>query len=218
MIRFLEGQVAVVTGASRGLGASTARLLASAGATTVLVARSELQVQSVAADLAQAGHTVFPIATDIANPAEVDTVFRTCQERFGRVDLVVNIAGTIDGIGKQSWLLEAQEWQALAGTNIAGPFLLCHNAVPMMLRAGGGRILMLTSSSAERPTPMAGPYGATKAAVNQLVRAMAEELTDTGVTINGPGPTKSRGRAVATLLVGRHTFARGCGAADSVAM
>lgn len=196
MASLLENRVAIVTGAGRGLGAATAQLLAGAGAATVLTARTEEQIDAVAGRIQQAGGEALAVPADISRPEAVKALVDRCMREFGRIDVLVNIAGTVAGLGKPTWEVRSEEWRALVDTNVTGPFLLCQTAVPVMLHQGSGRILMLTSTSAERPTRAAGPYGLSKAAVNQLVRTLALELDRTGVTVNAfnPGPA-----ATATL-------------------
>jgi len=190
MMQFLSGRVAIVTGAGSGLGAGVARILAQAGAATLLVARQIAGIDSVAREINAAGGTAAAFACDIARPARVGELVTRALEKFGRIDCLVNSAGTVDGIGKPLWDLTDTEWQTLADTNLSGPLFLCRAVIPVMLQQGSGRILMLTSTSADMPTPTAGAYGATKAAVNQMIRALAAELDGSGVVANvfNPGP------------------------------
>ena len=196
MMAFLAGQVAIVTGAGTGLGAAVARLLSMAGAATVLVSRRVAGIQAVAAEIASHGGTALPIAADISNATDIDALVAQTLAAYGRIDFVINIAGTVEGVGKPTWELAHAEWRQLCDTNISGPFNLCRMAVPVMLAQRAGRILMLTSTAADMPTPTAAAYGASKAAVNQLVRALAAELNGSGVVVNAfnPGPV-----ATATL-------------------
>ena len=190
MVGVLDGHVAVVTGAGNGLGAAVARLFASLGSAVVLVARGPERLAAVAAEITAAGGVAVPIAGDIASADDTRALIAGAVARFGGIDTVINIAGSVAGVGKRTWELSEADWAALSATNITGPFLLAHAAVPVMLAQGVGRLLMLTSSSGEMAMPTACGYGASKAAVNQMVRAMALELAGSGVTVNAfnPGP------------------------------
>jgi 3-oxoacyl-[acyl-carrier protein] reductase len=187
---FLVGHVAIVTGAGTGLGAGVARLLSKAGAASVLVARRAEGIEDVARDIRASGGVALPVPSDIAKAEDDDEVVGRTLSEFGRIDFVVNIAGTVQGIGKPTWELSRQDWQQLTDTNISGPFYLCQAVLPAMLNQQSGRILMLTSTAADMPIPTSAAYGASKAAVNQLVRVLAAELAGSGVAINAfnPGP------------------------------
>jgi 3-oxoacyl-[acyl-carrier protein] reductase len=187
---FLAGHVAIVTGAGTGLGAGVARLLSKAGAATVLVSRRPGGIEGVAQDIRSSGGLALAVPSDIARAEDDDELARRTLAEFGRIDFLVNIAGTVQGIGKRAWELSPQDWQQISATNISGPFLLCQAVLPAMLSQRSGRILMLTSTAGDMPIPTAAAYGASKAAVNHLVRALAAELVGTGVAVNAfnPGP------------------------------
>jgi NAD(P)-dependent dehydrogenase (short-subunit alcohol dehydrogenase family) len=206
VIEFLAGKVAIVTGAGTGLGAAVARLLSSAGAAIVLVSRSSAGIQAVAQEITSSGGNAMPVAADIASPDNVDELVNLTMQAYGRIDFVINIAGTVEGVGPPLWEITDAQWRQLCDTNIAGPVHLCRKIVPVMIEQQTGRILMLTSSSADMAVPTAVAYGATKAAVNQLIRALAAELAGSGVVANvfNPGPvaTPTLERVQQTLQAG----------------
>jgi NAD(P)-dependent dehydrogenase (short-subunit alcohol dehydrogenase family) len=187
---FLSQSVAIVTGAGRGLGAAAGRLLAAAGAATALVARGAGDIERIATEIIAEGGRALALPADIGDPDAAAKLVEDTVAAFGRIDFLINIAGTVTGIGKPGWELTAQELRDLVGTNLAGPMFLCRAAVPVMLRQRAGRILLLTSSAAEMPVSGASAYGASKAGLNQFIRALAGELAGSGVLVNAfnPGP------------------------------
>lgn len=190
MTPFLTGRVAIITGAGVGLGAGVAHTLAAAGAATILLSRKLATVEKVAQEIRAFGGVAMPFSCDIARSEQIAVVAAHALAAFGRIDFLINIAGTVEGVGKRIWELTEEEWRQLCDTNISGPLLLCRAIIPVMLEQASGRILMLTSTSADMPTPTAAAYGASKAAVNQLVRALGVELEGSGVAVNAfnPGP------------------------------
>lgn len=190
MQRFLEGRVAYVTGASDGLGAATARRIAAAGATLVLSARRRDRLEAVAADLARDGAECLALPAALGDEGATGEAVAAALRAFGRIDFLICIGGSSDGIGAPVWEMPPERWRALVDANLSGPFYLIRHVVPAMRRQGGGRLLFLSSSATFRPGPLTGPYAATKAAVNQLVTTLAVALAPDRVSANAfnPGP------------------------------
>lgn len=203
---FLKDTVALVTGASDGLGAATARLLARAGASVVLTARRPDRLAQLGEIISGNGGTAHPVAADLASDDSVAALVASALHRFGRLDFVLNIGGSAEGIGAPLWQVSAAEWTALEAANIAGPLNLIRHALPPMLDRGRGRMLFLSSSATERPVALSAAYAASKAAVNAMVATLPLEVGRAEVAFNAfnPGPidTPTYGRVTRALHQG----------------
>jgi NAD(P)-dependent dehydrogenase (short-subunit alcohol dehydrogenase family) len=183
----LQGQVAIVTGGSRGIGAAAAELLTQAGASVVLTARSEEQVEAVAARLRKQGARAVAVPADVADPEQIEEVVESALDQFGRLDILVNNAGVI-------WPLEevaetdGDEWTYNIQANLLGPFYLVRTVLPVMIDQHYGRIVNVSSGLAEKPMAGVSAYAAAKAGLNALTRVLGLELAGTGVTANALYP------------------------------
>lgn len=183
----LQGQVAIVTGGGRGIGAIAAQRLAAAGAAVVITARSEDQVEATAAHLRAAGGRAIGVPADVSDPEQVEEVVESALDQFNRVDILVNNAGLI-------WPLEevvdadAEEWAYNIHVNLVGPFYFCRSVLPLLLDQGYGRIVNVSSGVAVWPVAGASAYCAAKAGLDMFTRVLAKELVGSGVTVNGLYP------------------------------
>jgi NAD(P)-dependent dehydrogenase (short-subunit alcohol dehydrogenase family) len=175
----LEGKVAVITGASRGIGRATALALGGAGAKLALVGRDREKLAESLQLAREAGADAHTYVCDVRDEAQVKRLGADVSERFGAVHILVNNAGT--AIRKNVIDFSLEEWRALTDTNITGVFLMCKYFVPHMRGHGYGRIINLTSIMAHISSGGRGVYSATKHAVAGLTKALALELVDDGI-------------------------------------
>jgi NAD(P)-dependent dehydrogenase (short-subunit alcohol dehydrogenase family) len=182
----LSGRVAVVTGASRGIGRATALELASAGAKLALLGRDTAKLAETLAQVRAAGAEAETYVCDVREEARVKQVADQVKGRFGAVHILVNNAGT--ALRKNIIDFSFEEWRALTDTNITGVFLMCKYIVPLMRGQGYGRIINLTSIMAHVSTPGRGVYSATKHAVLGLTRALALELIEDKINVVAISP------------------------------
>ena len=180
----LDNKVAVVTGASRGIGHAVAAALASAGAHLALVGRDPATLEGVAAELTGQGKQAFPIIADISNIASIGPALAQVISRFGRVDILVNNAG-MEQVCPSLDVSEAL-WDRILGTNLKGAFFCAQHAAALM--ADGGSIINICSLTSEVGVPGAAPYGASKSGLAGLTRALATEWAPRNIRVNGIGP------------------------------
>jgi 3-oxoacyl-[acyl-carrier protein] reductase len=195
----LRGEVALVTGAGRGIGAATAELLAARGARVVLAARTEKEIVATAAKIAGAGGSALPVRADVTSEAEVAALFREARERFGTVTLLVNNAGDVKPAPLVSMTLDA--WRATLDANLTSTFLCSRAAVPGMVEAKRGKIVNVASVSGlpnVEKYPGFTAYASSKAAQIAFTEALAEEVAPSGVKVFCVSPA-----SVATPLFAR---------------
>ncbi len=186
----LQDKVALITGASKGIGRGVAEAFAAEGAQLVLTARSEALLEELADALRTRGASVLSIATDVTSEPEVEALFRQTMERFPRLDLLVNNAGVFDGGPLDELSLET--WEKVMAVNLRGPFLCTREAMRIMKRQRGGRIINMGSISAQRVRPNAAPYNTSKHGLWGLTQTTALEGRAHGITCGclHPGNTE----------------------------
>jgi len=184
----LDGRVAVVTGASKGLGRQMAESLAEAGATVALVARSGDLLESVRAGIVARGGKAFPFVCDISVEAEVATLAPEVLRQAGVPDIVINNAGI--NIRKPLHEYTLEEWHRVMGINVDGPFLCTRAFLPGMIAKKFGRIISVASTMAHVSLPQRAAYSGSKFAVLGMTKALALELAPYHITANAisPGP------------------------------
>jgi NAD(P)-dependent dehydrogenase (short-subunit alcohol dehydrogenase family) len=176
----LDGKVALVTGASTGIGKAIARALAKEGASLALVSRTREKIDRAAAEIADLGVTVFAEAADIADEQAVENLFARTMETYGRLDLLVNNAGSFRGGPLED--LALSDWDRVIATNLTAPMLCTRAAMRIMKPQGGGRIINIASISAQRVRPNMAPYNASKHGVWGLTQSTALEGREHGIT------------------------------------
>ena len=179
----LQGQVAIITGAGRGIGAAAAERFVAAGASVVLTARSEEELEAVAARLRQQGGRAVAVPGDITDPQDVEEVVESALEQFDRVDILVNNAGIVWPIDELADS-DAEEWTYNIFTNLVGPYVMARNVLPLMLEQGRGRIINVSSAAAQVVVPGASAYCAAKAGLEMWTRVLAAEVEGRGVMVN----------------------------------
>jgi 3-oxoacyl-[acyl-carrier protein] reductase len=184
----LSDRACIVTGASRGIGRATAVTLASEGAAVLLVARREGGLAEPAQACRDAGGRAEKLALDITAPDAGERLLEECLARLGRVDALVNNAGT--SAARSLEQLTDEEWQTQWELNVMGPMRLMRAIAPVMAGRGWGRIVNVSSSSGKRPSQRNTAYSVTKAAELSLSRSFADLYASRGVLVNAvtPGP------------------------------
>jgi NAD(P)-dependent dehydrogenase (short-subunit alcohol dehydrogenase family) len=180
----LQGRVALVTGASRGIGRALAEALAGAGARVLLAARDTAALTEVHAAISGAGGHCAVIPMDVADPASRATAFAAIEAQEGQLDILINNAG-IEQV-KPSAELDEATWDRIVDTNLKGAFFCAQAAMKLM--PSGGSIVNLCSLTSEVGVPGAVPYGASKSGLVGMTRALATEWAPLGVRVNGIGP------------------------------
>jgi 3-oxoacyl-[acyl-carrier protein] reductase len=219
----LKDKVALVTGASQGIGRDTALALAEAGARVAVAARNEEKLSVLVADIAAAGGTAFAVKMDVADAEQVKAGFKQVLEKFGRLDILVNNAAiTRDGLAMR---MKIDDWEAVLRTNLTGAHLCIQQALPPMMKARAGRIINISSVVAQSGNPGQANYVAAKAGLIGLTKAIAVEIASRNITVNAvaPGfietpmtavlPDKVKEELKTRIPLGRLGFARDVAAA-----
>jgi NADP-dependent 3-hydroxy acid dehydrogenase YdfG len=170
----LQGQVAIVTGAGRGIGHAVAAALAREGAAVVLAARTRQQLAQTAAAIRESGGTALAIPTDVTQDAAVEAMVEQAIAELGRLDILVTAAG-VASFGPVVGTKPA-DWDGMLAVNLRAVMVTCRAVLPMMIRQRRGTIINVASVAAQRAIPGAAAYTATKAAVVGFSRVLAEEL------------------------------------------
>lgn len=177
----LAERVGVITGASAGIGAATARALAAAGMSVVLGARRGDALEAVCGEIRAAGGRAEAIVTDLRDPVQVDALVDGAVARFGRLDTVV--ANAAVGVLRSIAEAVVEEWRLVLDTNLVGTVLLCRAALRHFLPQAGGDLVLMGSASAEGAWPYFGAYAASKAAVMSMARTLRAEVAARGVRV-----------------------------------
>ena len=182
----LKDKVALVTGASQGIGRDTALALTEAGAKVVVAARNEEKLAALVGEIVLAGGQALAVKMDVADTEQVRAGFKQVIEKFARLDILVNNAAiTHDGLSVR---MKQQDWDAVIRTNLTGAHLCIQQALGTMMRARAGRIINITSIVAQMGNAGQANYVASKAGLIGLTKAMAIEISSRNITVNAVAP------------------------------
>ena len=182
----LKDKVALVTGASQGIGRAMSLALAEAGAKVAIAARNTEKLASLAAEIAAAGGEAVSVPMDVADPAQVKSGFQQLLAKFGKLDILVNNAAiTRDTLALR---MKLEDWDAVLRTNLTGAHLCIQQALGAMLKQRAGRIINITSVVAETGNAGQANYVASKAGLIGLTRAIAVEVASRSITVNAIAP------------------------------
>ncbi len=189
----LDGKIALVTGASKGIGEAIARGLAEFGARVVISSRNQAAVDQVAAAFQADGLDASAVAANIGNPEDITRLVETTVKSCGGIDIVVNNAAANPVFGP---IHETDEraFNKIIDVNLKGPFELCKQVQPVMRERGGGAIINISSIGGITPERFIGVYSVSKAAINNLTKAMAQDWGKDNIRVNAicPGLVKTR--------------------------
>ena len=182
----LDGRVALVTGASQGIGRACALVLAQAGSKVAVCARSQEKLEQLAQEITSAGGEATPLKMDVASEDEIKSGAKAAIARFGKIDILVNNAGiTRDQLVMR---MKRADWDAVIATNLTGPFLLIQAVIGSMVKQRWGRIINITSIFGQTGQAGQANYASAKAGLIGLTMAVAREVASRNITVNAVAP------------------------------
>jgi NAD(P)-dependent dehydrogenase (short-subunit alcohol dehydrogenase family) len=182
----LAGQVAIVTGASRGLGQYFARALANAGADLILTSRSRDSLQTFESEIKDLGRRAVSLELDVRDQASIERMAATAQRAFGHIEILVNNAGC--NVRKPALDVTWEDWNLILDTNLRGSFFVAQAIARQMISKGYGRIINVGSVTSVAGCAGLGPYGASRGGVRQLTMSLADDWGKHGITVNCLAP------------------------------
>ncbi|HKD68724.1 MAG TPA: SDR family NAD(P)-dependent oxidoreductase [Candidatus Binataceae bacterium] len=185
--RVLEGKVAIITGAGRGIGEVSAKVFSQAGARLTLASRTGSELKKVAAAVTEMGGEAIPVTTDISDPKSADAMVKATVERYGTVDILINNAAIP---GKDAYVgdVSLEQWEQAIRVDLFGTFNCCNAVVPILKQKRSGRIIILSSTIIHNPLVRKTHYVAAKTGLVGLCRALALELAPYNITVNTVTP------------------------------
>jgi NAD(P)-dependent dehydrogenase (short-subunit alcohol dehydrogenase family) len=182
----LNGRVAIVTGASRGLGQVFARVLARAGADLVITSRDRASLAAFEAEITALGRRVVSLELNVREQASIERMVAAAEEAFGRLDILVNNAGC--NIRKPALDVTWDDWNTILDTNLRGSFFVAQAVARRMIPRGYGRIINIGSVTSVAGYAGLGPYGASRGGIRQLTMSLADDWGKDGITVNCLAP------------------------------
>jgi NAD(P)-dependent dehydrogenase (short-subunit alcohol dehydrogenase family) len=182
----LTGKVALVTGASRGLGQYFARALARAGADLAITSRDKSTLAGFAEEIGSLGRHAFCTGLDVRDQTSIQQAIAAIQNNFGRIDILVNNAGC--NIRKPALEVSWDDWNTILDTNLRGPFFVAQAVARGMVHRGYGRIINIGSVTSVQGYAGLGPYGASRGGIRQLTMSLADDWGSRGITVNCLAP------------------------------
>ena len=195
----LEGSVAVVTGAGRGIGREIALAFAREGADLVLASRTEQALHETRESIEKLGRQGLVVPTDIGQPASVQNLADRALEHFGRVDALVNNSG-IGGPSAPMWEIDPSDWRETFDVNVTGTYLCCRAFLPSMIARRSGSVIIIGSMTGKRPLWGRTPYAASKLALVGLARTLALETGPLGIRVNVISPGAVEGERIEWVI------------------
>jgi NAD(P)-dependent dehydrogenase (short-subunit alcohol dehydrogenase family) len=194
----LAGRIALITGAGRGLGRAVALEMAKEGAHIIALGRHSNILEKLDDDIKAVGGTATLIPSDLMNGDGLDQVGHDIFKRWGKIDIVVGNAGVLGPLSPIGHI-KPDKWDELLAVNLTANYRLIRSMDMLLRKSDAGRVIMVSSSAANKANPFWGGYGTTKAALEMLTLTYANEMIDTDVKINviNPGPTRTKMRAQA---------------------
>lgn len=218
----LQGKIAIVTGAGKGIGRDTALAVAAEGATVVAVARTQADLDETVKMIEDAGGTAISLSRDLTDSVQVQSMVDTVVERYGRIDILVNNAGgypseIYDSVGQQAikiWEWTEEQWDQIIKTNLKIPFLCVNKVVPVMIRQHSGDIVSVSSRMGRIASQMGG-YAVAKGGIVTLTKTTAIQTQEYGIKVNAvaPGIVDTPGQRVYNHNVGQDDAVMGSSAA-----
>ncbi|MCW5723574.1 MAG: SDR family NAD(P)-dependent oxidoreductase [Maricaulaceae bacterium] len=198
MEKALEGRIALVTGASRGIGRAVALALAGAGAHVIATARTQGGLEELDDAIAAAGGAASLVPMDLMTPDGIEKLADVVRERWGKLDILVANAGVLGDLTPVPHV-SAKTWNAVFGVNVIAPARLIRAFEPLLRESNAGRAVFVTSGAARKPRAYWAPYASSKAALDALVSCWADEVAKTPIRVNllNPGPMRTAMRAKA---------------------
>ncbi len=194
----LAGRIAVITGASRGIGAATAKIFTAEGAHVILVARTQGGLEEIDDEIRAAGGTATLVPMDLTDYDKIDEMGATIFERYGKLDILIANAGMLGTMGPINHI-DPKIWEQTLAVNVTANWRLIRSFDPLLRQSDAGRAIFLTSFAAQVHRPYWGIYATSKAALDMMVMTYAQEILKTNVTANlfNPGKTRTIMRAEA---------------------